>query len=241
MGMDIYRSYQRSLWNPAWRAEQADNAAVEEWSFRRYGPFGIFMVDMRGSRVAPDGTLYDVAPDGTLPPILSERQKASIKTAFASDGLTCMLICSEIPFIGEDPNTVKQKAEIPRFVFLKSHWVHALEDLLWMLDTCFEWKAAVPGRELLMLTGDIHVGVDSTITDTSTGHQIRHLTTSPITNEVKAFFTSREGCVSERYSYVSKPVEDHRNFGVINLECESGIAKAEVELVCVPTYVPPKQ
>jgi len=247
VGMDCYRIYQRSLWDPGCferKAEEplwdpgsferkAGQPAVEEWYYKQYGPFGILMLDMRGNRVTPEGALRE-----GLPPILSDRQKEFIRGAFSSEGLSCMVVCAEIPFVGADPSKVKEQAE--KIVLLKNHWVHEIEDCIWMLDLCFEWKAAVPGRELIMLTGDLHIGVDSTITDSKTGLSVRHITASPITNEVSPFHTEEKGSLNERYSFVSKPIRKQRNFCVVNLELRDGVAKADLEWVCVPIYIPPK-
>ena len=46
------------------------------------------------------------------------------------------------------------------------------------------YLTAVPGREVIMLGGDIHVSVDSEIQDIKSGTTIRHITTSPVTNHV---------------------------------------------------------
>lgn len=233
LAMDCYHMYQRSLWDPGCCDKKIEeHTAVEEWYYKQYGPFGIFMVDMRGNRIQPDGLLHS-----GLPPILCERQKESIRSAFASDGLRCMVICAEIPFVGADPKNVKEQAE--KFVLLKNHWVHEFEDLIWMLDLFFEWKAAVPGRELVMLTGDLHIGVDTIITDSKTGHTLRHITTSPITNEVSPFHTEEEGILNERYSFVSKPIKQRRNFCMVDLEYKDGVARCDIEMVCIPIYVPP--
>ena len=44
-----------------------------------------------------------------------------------------------------------------------------------------------------MLGGDIHVGVDSLISDSRSGLSIRHVTTSPITQTVSEFFNAPTG------------------------------------------------
>merc|ERR1719221_2577946 len=50
VAMDVYRMYQRQLWDPKCGEDQ-------EWHFHQYGPFGIFLMDMRGNRINQEGTI----------------------------------------------------------------------------------------------------------------------------------------------------------------------------------------
>lgn len=228
VGMRVYRMYQRQLWDPDCVISQKkleDLTEVEEWHFHRYGPCGVFLIDMRGNRIRPDG----IQKEG---PILSERQKQAIQQAFAEIGLTCMLVCSEIPFVGDPPDVIRKKAE--KLTFLKDHWPYQIAELTWLLDLCFSWKSAVPGREVIMLGGDIHVSVDSMITDRSTGQTIRHITTSPITNHVCPFFPDLEGSLNDRYSYVHKPLPGMRTYCTIDLSFVGSSTSANINLVGVP-------
>ena len=95
--------YQRQLWDPdcVTHIEKVEALPeVEEWHFHRYGSCGIFLIDMRGNRIGSDG----VQKEGT---ILSAKQRAAIEQAFAENGLTCMLVCSEIPFVGDSPEAIR--------------------------------------------------------------------------------------------------------------------------------------
>lgn len=232
VGMRVYRMYQRQLWDPECITGQkalGGMEEVEEWHFHRYGPCGIFLIDMRGNRIRPDG----VQKEGS---ILSAKQKAAIEKAFAEEGLTCMLVCSEIPFVGDPPDAIKQKAK--KFTFLKDHWPYEIEELTWLLDLCFDWKAKTPGRDVIMVGGDIHVSVDSLINDKSTGQSIRHITTSPITNHVCGFYPDLTGSLSNRYDYQHKPLPGMRTYCTIDLDFSSGQVRAEVKLVGTPTEHP---
>merc|ERR1711937_790455 len=101
--MQVYRMYQRQLWDPTCAVgEQADEEAaeVEEWHFHKYGPCGIFMIDMRGNRISRDGTLKQGQ-------IMGMKQRKAIEDAFSEEGLTCMLVCSEIPFVSQPPDVIR--------------------------------------------------------------------------------------------------------------------------------------
>jgi len=229
VGMRVYRMYQRQLWDPACvlglKALEAQSD-VEEWHFHVFGPCGIFMIDMRGNRIRPNGTQKEG-------PILSARQRTSIEDAFKTSGLTCMIVCSEIPFVGDPHDVIVHKQK--KLIFLKDHWPYQIEELTWLLDLCFGWKAAVGGREVIMLGGDIHVSVESVITDRQTFQTIKHITTSPITNHVCAFYPEVEGSLNERYSYLHRPMPGMRTFCTIDLNFEESLLKADVTMVGVPT------
>jgi len=230
VGMRVYRMYQRTLWDPECITNQDELEAkkeVQEWHFHTYGPCGIFFIDMRGNRITPTGVLRE-----GLPPLMSEQQRRELAAIFEQPGLSCLILCAEIPFVGPDPVSVKTQGE--RMCFMKDHWPYNLDELLWLLDLCFSWKAKVPGREVLMMAGDIHVGVDSIIEDKVTGLSIRSITTSPVTNKPNKFFPDLEGTLNDRYSYRHTPMEYLRNFCAIDLEFDGGTTKAKVELIGVP-------
>jgi len=230
VAMRVYRMYQRVLWDPECCTKQDELEAMSEtreWHFHTYGPCGIFFIDMRGNRISPDGHLKQ-----GLPPLLSGAQRQAIEDAFSQPELKCMVLCAEVPFVGPHPDNIVEQAE--KLPFLKDHWPYNLSELTWLLDLCFDWKKQVDGREVLLLGGDIHVGVDSTISDKRSGLSIRHITTSPITNKVSRFFPVLEGDLNERYSYRHTPLDLHRNYCSIDLSFEGGKTQAKIETVLVP-------
>lgn len=229
VGMSVYRMYQRKLWDPSCHTNieglnslATEQDKIEEWHFHQYGPFGVFLIDMRGNRINPKGQIQDA-------PILSERQKKAIQDAFASPGLACMLMCAEIPFVGESPDKIQEGAKT--LAFLKDHWPYCLEELTWLLEQCFGFKSAVAGREVVMLAGDIHVSVDSMISDSTTGQTIRSITTSPITNGATKFWPALEGKINDRFSYTHKAYPGQRTFCTVDLSYEAGVATADCDLV----------
>ena len=130
-----------------------------------------------------------------------------------------IIIASEVPFVGDDPVSIQEKAK--KVDFLKDHWPYNVEELVRVLDKCFAWKSEDSGREVLMLGRDIHCGVTSDIRDRETELTIQHLTTSPITNHVCRYFPELEGEISERYSYSHLPLgETDRNYADISIDLE---------------------
>eukprot|EP00090_Calanus_glacialis_P022732 TRINITY_DN35023_c0_g1_i1.p1 TRINITY_DN35023_c0_g1~~TRINITY_DN35023_c0_g1_i1.p1 ORF type:complete len:558 (-),score=155.12 TRINITY_DN35023_c0_g1_i1:176-1849(-) len=196
-GIEVYRHYQRILWDTEFtkgKVMPADDEYFNEFHCHTYGPIGIFLIDMRGNRITGDGVQKSDNP------IVSDAQWEAIEAFFQNEDLKVIILASEIPFVGDDPVSIRDKAA--KFDFLTDHWPYNLEDLTRLLDLSFDWKSQdEDGREVLLLGGDIHCGVSSVIRDKNTDLTINHLTTSPVTNHVCKFFPDLHGNINERYSY----------------------------------------
>ena len=213
-GIEVYRKYQRILWEPECLREYtmpADDEYFSEFHSHIYGPIGIFMIDLRGNRITGDGVQKSENP------LISDLQWDAIEKFFNNDDLKVIIMASEIPFVGNNPDVIQEQAE--KFDFLKDHWPYNLDDLVRLLDLCFNWKSQdEDGREVLLLGGDIHCGVTSVIRDNQTDLTINHLTTSPVTNHVCKFFPDLHGELNERYSYDHIALGiNQRNYAEINI------------------------
>lgn len=206
-GMRCYRRYQRQLWDPAGEgALPVGEDPVEEWQFRSFGRLGVFLVDMRGNRITNRGQVV-------ANPIMSERQRNAFVSALHTPGMTGLIVASELPFVQDSPAEVRQKLVAdPSMACLTEHWPYNAEELVWLLEQVFEWKAAERGREVLMLGGDSHVAVESLIHDRKTAAQIRHITTSPVTGFTKPFRSEFRGEVGPRFMYEHTPRPRCRNY-----------------------------
>ena len=155
-GIEVYRQYQRILWDPDYVSMPAEDEYFHEYHSHIYGPVGIFLIDMRGNRITGDGIQHSTNP------IMGEEQWNAIIEFFQTEGLKVIILASEIPFVGDDPETIQEKAE--QVDFLKDHWPYNINDLERLLDLSFKWKNEdEDGREVLLLGGDIHCGVTSVI------------------------------------------------------------------------------
>jgi len=213
-GIEVYRQYQRTLWDPEFAKESAmpaNDEYFDEYHSHIYGPIGIFLIDMRGNRITGDGVQKSENP------LVSDLQWEAIEAFFENEDLKVIIIASEIPFVGDDPISIQEKAE--KVDFLKDHWPYNIDDLTRLLDLCFNWKSQdEDGREVLLLGGDIHCGVSSVIRDNQTDLTINHLTTSPVTNHVCKFFPDLHGELNERYSYDHIALGiNQRNYAEINI------------------------
>jgi len=211
-GIEVYRNYQRILWDAKFGggiSMPADDEYFDEYHSHIYGPIGIFLIDMRGNRITGDGVQKSDNP------LVSERQWDAIEAFFQNEELQVIILASEIPFVGDDPVSIRDKAK--KFDFLTDHWPYNMDDLVRLLDLSFDWKSKnEDGREVLLLGGDIHCGVSSVIRDKETDLTINHLTTSPVTNHVCKFFPDLHGDLNERYSYDHIALgENQRNYAEI--------------------------
>jgi phosphodiesterase/alkaline phosphatase D-like protein len=232
VAMHAYQMYQRRLWDPDYNIDRhvvEQFTEVDESHFHRYGPCGVFMIDMRGNRISSRGVIKE---EGTC--LVSDRQWNAIENAFATSGLTCMIMTAEIPFVSDPFDVVRRRSK--DLSLLKDHWAYFPAELTRLLDLCFSWKIAQAGREVILLGGDIHVSVFSTIADSQTGQTIRQITTSPITNRPSKFYSALEGTLSERYTYKHEPLLGQRTFCAIDLtfKDDGSVESTDVELVGVP-------
>lgn len=234
-GMKTYREYQRRLWDPESSPDLDEEVA--EWHSHVYGSIGIFMFDLRGNRISGDGTQMSENP------LLSDTQWADLEEFFQNPELRAIILCSETPFVGDEPSVCKQKVEEnPQMDFLRDHWPFNEDELVRLLDMCFSWKAEGEengvGRDVLLVGGDIHCGVTSVIRDEETGMQINHLTASPVTNHVTPFFPPLSGNVSDRYNFSHLPLgQQFRNYADISVEIGDDDVYIQAKLVPISTDI----
>ena len=185
-GIEMYREYQRQLWEPELSPLPEDDEFFQEYHAHTYGPIGIFLMDIRGNRITGDGKLQSERP------VVSQKQwkdlgkhfSCMLKTCeviqlfsdefFEKEELKVIIIASEVPFIGDDPETIQEKAE--QTDFLKDHWPYNKEELEQVLDRCFNWKKEdEENREVILVGGDIHCGAETRINDDENDVKIRYM------------------------------------------------------------------
>jgi hypothetical protein len=190
LGHEVYQEYQRQLWDPDYLSKNT----TEEYHFHTYGSLGVLFLDQRGNKITVEGKQQIDNP------MISAAQWKWIEDSFNTTDLACMVVCSEIPFVENSPEEAKKL--VSKFEFLKDHWSYnkvktpiylklsLQDDLVRFLEICFNWMSKFPEkkRQVVLATGDIHVGVETMIRDRKTGLEIKQLVASPITNHVCEFF-----------------------------------------------------
>lgn len=234
-GMRTYREYQRKLWDPDCSLQLEEE--TKEWHQHIYGPVAIFMCDLRGNRISGSG--HQAAENN----LLSDEQWSHIEALFENPDIKVIILCSETPFVGDEPSVCRQKVEEnPSMDFLRDHWPYNEDELIRLLDLCFNWKAAGEAdsiqREVLLIGGDIHCGVTSVIRDDNTGLQINQLTTSPVTNHVCKFFPPSEGVINERYNFSHLPLgQKFRNYADIQISVFEDQVNVQGQLIPISTDI----
>ena len=221
LGHQVYREYQRQLWDTNYISDTTTN----EFHFHQYGSIGVMLLDQRGNRITVEGKQMGDRP------LVNDEQWKWLDNCFGNPDLDVMIVCAEIPFVGDTPEEAQAKAATTGF--MKDHWPFRKDELVRILETCFNWMSTDPAKkQVVMVAGDIHVGVESIIKDEITGLQIKQLVASPITNHVCKFFPKMEGRVNDRFSYTHTPFDKKRNFGLIEAtKDQSGKWKVESKLV----------
>ena len=236
-GIRTYREYQRRLWDSSCKLDYGKNDEVQEWHSHVYGPIGIFMFDLRGNRINGGGI------QASENSILSEKQWDDFESFIANPDLRVIVLCSETPFVGDEPRVCKKQVEDDtNLEFLKDHWPYNEDELIRLLDRCFLWQFEGQKmdrrREVLMLGGDIHCGVTSLIRDIETGMTITHITTSPVTNHVCKYFPPTSGDISPRYSFSHLPLgRQFRNYADIRINIEDNEVFVQAKLVPITTDI----
>ena len=235
-GMRTYREYQRRLWDPACSLDYG-NEDVKEWHSHIYGSIGIFMFDLRGNRITRDG--FQMSENS----LLSAAQWADLEEFFKTPNLRAIVLCSETPFVGDEPKVCKQKVkECLDMSLLRDHWPFNEDELIRLLDLCFSWKAMGEksgiDKDVLLIGGDIHCGVTSVIRDDETALQITHLTTSPVTNHVCKYFPPLFGNISERYNFSHLPLgRKFRNYADIFINIDEEDVFIQSKLIPISTDI----
>ena len=229
-GMEVYREYQRRLWDSNCSSKIPIDVEVEEWHSHVYGngKIGIFLFDLRGNRITPDGIQKS---ENSL---LSDKQWQDFEVFMSNPDLRAVILGSETPFIGEKPAATRKKVEN-----ISDHWYFNEEELLRLVKICFDWKAKGDGmHDLIFIAGDIHCGVTTILTDEETGLQINHFTTSPVTNHVCDFFPALTGKLSDRFNFVNFPLgKSFRNYLDVEIMIDEDITHIQARLVPISTDV----
>ena len=168
----VYGEYQHGR-NPG----PASSSPPYYFSFR-WGNVGFSVLDVRGARDYPAGELLGAEQWSAFREYLS---------GAATDGISTLCVVSSIPIAhvsrwlaqafawmpGDGGNQVRDRWCSPAFV--------AQRDAL--LEALFDWQRAVPGRQVLLLSGDVHAASAFTIRERHGDGVIQQFTSSALTTE----------------------------------------------------------
>ena len=143
-----YREYQQ-LRNPGGRLHAEPPYAYPVW----YGDVGFFVLDLRGCRDLAAGRIVGDAQWSMLDAFLAEADRRGAGTVF---------IVASVPVIHFSPAVVAATGWLPgsKGTDVRDRWSVSefLADREALLERCFAWRAGAPGRQVVILSGDVHVG-----------------------------------------------------------------------------------
>ena len=144
-----------------------------------------------------------------------------------------LIVCSPVPIAFLSPKMTKSMSRsVPDFEGL---WGAFEDELARFLESLREWKAAVAGRELVIVAGDVHLGLQSDIT--CDGHHFcLQLTSSAIHNErlggfaVSAFeaisageWGGTEVLCKDRWGFSHLTCKESNNYGIVHINDSDGM------------------
>jgi len=211
----VYREYQRQLWDPEGVADapmlgcsESGDEENGEWHFHQWGNVGVFCMDVKETRVWKGRS---GGKDSDMP-LISDKQWECFSDAISVETLGTLVICCEVPFVSDSIGDARYKATDPAHAHLVEHWPYHGSELLRLLNGLFEWQGALPNREVLLLCGGISVGVDSMIKHTSLGRDIRQVITGPAAAECETdLWAERTGVLNDSIVYEHGPVTTVHN------------------------------
>ncbi|CAM9398800.1 unnamed protein product [Chrysoparadoxa australica] len=150
LARDVYREYHRQLWDSRWgkRYELASHEAF--LSTMRFGAVGILCLDTR-ELIPERGPVYwgETAFSEEDKPFIGEGQWKLLQKALEEDQLTTLIVVSELPLLWDDSaRSDEEKNSAP-----SNSWSHRPKQQCNLLQCLFDWKHALEGREVQLVSG----------------------------------------------------------------------------------------
>ena len=186
-GWQVYREYQRNLWD--------ENALDTPMPLGRHvgylqtwGHTAALFVDVRGGRAFEP---YDreAADPSSSEPYLGNEQWQGIMDALSPVSkkllnVENLLVICPVPLVFFPPSLSRDVVVRAIADDLRGHWSHAPHraEQHRMLSALRNWQAGAPGREVLLLGGDVHFGCEMSVFHERDGatRVFRQLVSSPV-------------------------------------------------------------
>lgn len=180
--------------------------------FIQAGEVGIFMCDMRATPrddvVTCNNRLLSPLTQQERA-VIGEKQWQELEKALKKKVVMVFVLCMELPLIltdAEHVNTMREDATfsvvdpgqeeaIGRWKLydrqtVSQHWVWCRRQLEQLLNLLFRWKAKHRGRDVIILSGGMRVGLETLLQDRETKLSVRNLTVGPLTARVEPDFNN---------------------------------------------------
>lgn len=165
-----YREYQHTRHLGA----SVDDRATYQRSFW-FGNVGFFVLDLRGVRSYAHGRLFGDQQWHAFHAFLEEATVRETPTIFVVAG---------IPVVHHAPALVRLAERVPHKygTDLRDRWsaMPITHDRTRFLDLVMGWQSARPGRQVVLLSGDVHAGAAFTVESHKGPGRIQQWTSSPL-------------------------------------------------------------
>lgn len=200
MGWEVYREYQRQLWDPEALARgypQEAGGGVTEITRQRWGEVGLLMLDVRGGRGFRQLDREAQEPAQGDLPYLSPQQWEVLDQALAADGelasARALIVVTPTPVVFIGHRQIKD--HIIRAPFgmgekagnltedIRGTWGYGQyrHEQTRFLDRLRAWKQGAADREVLIVSGSVRVGGTWDIIDNDTRDVLlRQVIASPL-------------------------------------------------------------
>ncbi|KAE9361975.1 hypothetical protein PF008_g478 [Phytophthora fragariae] len=194
--------------------ESVDNSAngrIDTAQFIQTGEVGIFMCDMRSTPrddvVSCNNRLITPLTQQERA-VISEKQWMQLEKALKKKAVMVFVLCMELPLILSDAKYVDamrenagvssidpgQEEASGRWKLydrqtMTQHWVSCRRQLEQLLNLLFRWKMKHRGRDVIVLSGGMRVGLETMLQDRDTKLSVRNLTVGPLTARVEPDFS----------------------------------------------------
>jgi alkaline phosphatase D len=222
-----YREYQHTRHIGA----SVDDRATYEWSFW-VGNVGFFILDLRGTRSYAHGRLMGDKQWHALLQFLEEATDRETPTVFIGAG---------IPVVHHAPALVRLAERVPHKygTDLRDRWsaVPITHERTRFLNLLLDWQSAQPGRQVVLLSGDVHAGAAFTVEHPGQPGRLHQWTSSPmsthaaipevVANVIGSTLVNlgEDGYHSQRHALVLG-----NNFGLVQVTPEGAGHRVELQL-----------
>jgi hypothetical protein len=166
---DVYEEYQARLWREKRNVPMVDNRYI------RYNDLVLYMMDVRTPRT------FCFQPDH---PYMGREQYESIINVLRDPSVRDIILISSIPIIMGNESMTNVSSLVDLTYDIKDSWAYGNNkiDHMMLLRGLQSWKETDMNRNVILVGGDIHFYMESTVKNSDNKLLFTQFVTSPITN-----------------------------------------------------------
>ncbi|KAF0686609.1 Aste57867_21614 [Aphanomyces stellatus] len=195
-------------------SDDANKALVRPDYFAvRMGLIAMFVFDMKSTTAGDQITCNNrLTTPPSERPLISEAQWLAFERICRKKSVRALVLVMELPLL------VTAKPESFPGATLAAHWLACPAQLDQLLSLLFRWKQKVDGRDVVILSGNLHLGLDTFIQDTKSTFGFHSFVTGPIAAPVEPFAFEDQGKVMEkRFSFAHRFSPPQANYVLVEV------------------------